>query len=110
MALSGMRDVKKVNGEMAEWRTQVLSYTIEKKHRLFPDAKIIVFGGAAHLQDKCLHEQLMYQNLRFVEISPIREAMSDSWEQLFKTNYDYYEKVAKLMTKNDFGSWEDIGG
>lgn len=70
MALSGLKDLADVVGKMSDLRTESLWNTLQEKHRVFPEAKIIVFGGADHLRDKWLHEKLINQNLRFVEITP----------------------------------------
>jgi hypothetical protein len=93
MALSGLKMLEGVVGKMGDLRTKVLWSTIEKKHCIFPDAKIIVFGGAGHLQDKWLHEQLIHQNLRFVEVKPVDVTSGSNKEEKIQ-NYYQVEKYS----------------
>ncbi len=74
MALNGLVDLLNVIGEDAHLRTVSLWKTTEEKHQVFPNAKIVVFGGKGHLEEKWLHEQLAAHGLRYVEITPMKAA------------------------------------
>ena len=52
-------------------RTESLWHATQKKHQAFPDAKLVVFGGQAHLSEEWLQEQLVDHQWRYVEITPM---------------------------------------
>jgi hypothetical protein len=82
--------VDEVTGKQGHLRTEVLWHTIEEKHRLFPNAKMIVFGGSRHLKEKWLHEQLSDHQLRFVEITPIEVEAGSAVDTIEQAN-EYYQ-------------------
>lgn len=65
-------DLDKVMNELAFVRTNSLWKTIDEncKHWKGYNVTIVVFGGAGHLGDKWLHEQMIKNGVRFAEITP----------------------------------------
>ncbi len=97
MALNGLVDLLNVVTHEADLRTDTLFKTTQEKLTVFPDATILVFGGAGHLGDKKLHEQYAKAGVRFVEITPTKPP-SVTGEQVQK--YYDVEKYSIWGNKN----------
>jgi hypothetical protein len=70
MAKNGVLDLLSVIGEKGHQRTVSEWGAIKEKHQVFPNAKILDFGGRGHHSEKWLHEQLSNNQLRYAQITP----------------------------------------
>ena len=78
MLNNSMQSLQNVTGQQADKRTETQGKTILNFHQQFPDAKILVFGGAAHNNDKQLLELLKENGIKYCILTP----QSDSKKEI----------------------------